>query len=80
MADGTIDKCGDFTERRSGHAREGLAAVWPRIRRWRLEELSCRCPHLDECRGGCRFRAIGHGDPLGPDPVQCALRDVPTGG
>jgi radical SAM protein with 4Fe4S-binding SPASM domain len=74
MADGTIDKCGYFTERRSGHIREGLAAAWPRIPRWRLDELACRCPHLAECRGGCRFRALAEGDLLGPDPAQCALR------
>ena len=80
MADGTIDKCGYFTERRTGHIREGLATVWPRIPRWRLGELCCRCPHLPECRGGCRFRAASHGDLLGPDPVQCALRGVSAGG
>lgn len=80
MADGTVDKCGYFTERRSGNLREGLGAVWPRVPRWRLEELSCRCDQLAECRGGCRFRARACGDLLGPDPAQCALRGVPTGG
>ncbi|HEY5998911.1 MAG TPA: radical SAM protein [bacterium] len=80
MADGTVDKCGYFTARRSGHLRDGLAAVWPSIPRWRLPELSCRCPHLAECRGGCRFRAAAHGDPLGPDPAMCLLRRVPVGG
>lgn len=79
MADGTVDKCGYFTGRRSGHVSEGLAAVWPRIPRWRLGQLSCRCPHLAECRGGCRFRAGAHGNLLGPDPVQCALRGVEGG-
>jgi len=78
MVDGTIDKCGYFTDRRSGHVREGLAAAWQRIPRWRLEELSCRCPHLPECRGGCRFRARAHGDLLGPDPASCRLRGVPV--
>ena len=53
-------------------ARRHLA----RIPRWRLGELSCRCPHLVECRGGCRFRAQAHGDLLGPDPVVCRLRGV----
>jgi radical SAM protein with 4Fe4S-binding SPASM domain len=71
MADGTVDKCGYFTGLRSGHLREGLAAAWSRIPRWRLGELSCRCPHLAECRGGCRFRARAHGDLLGPDPALC---------
>ncbi len=80
MADGTIDKCGYFTRLRSGHLHEGLAAAWARIPRQRLEELSCRCPHLGECRGGCRFRALAHGNELGPDPAQCHLRGVPVGG
>jgi radical SAM protein with 4Fe4S-binding SPASM domain len=78
MADGTIDKCGYFTGLRSGHIREGLAAAWPRIPRWPLEALSCRCPHLAECRGGCRVRARAHGDLLGPDPAMCRLRGVPA--
>jgi radical SAM protein with 4Fe4S-binding SPASM domain len=78
MADGTVDKCGYFTARRSGHIREGLAAAWPKIPRWRLGDLSCRCPQLPECRGGCRYRALSHGDLLGPDPVQCVLRGVPV--
>jgi radical SAM protein with 4Fe4S-binding SPASM domain len=80
MADGTIDKCGYFRSRRSGSVREGLAAAWARVPRWRLDELACRCSHLAECRGGCRFRAQARGDLLGPDPVQCFLRCVPVGG
>lgn len=80
MADGTVDKCGYFTGLRSGRLHEGLAAVWSRIPRWRIGELSCRCPHLAECRGGCRFRARAHGDLLGPDPAMCRLRGVPLPG
>jgi len=80
MADGTIDKCGYFTKLRSGHARAGLAAAWVKIPRWRLEELSCRCSHRAECRGGCRFRVQAHADVLGPDPAMCYLRGVPVGG
>jgi radical SAM protein with 4Fe4S-binding SPASM domain len=80
MADGTIDKCGYFTGRRSGHVREGLAAAWLNLPRWHLEELRCRCSHLAECRGGCRFRAQSHGDLLGPDPAMCHARGVPVGG
>ena len=80
MADGTIDKCGYFTARRSGTVAEGLAAAWGRIPRWTTAELSCRCSHLAECRGGCRFRAQAHGSLFGPDPALCALRGVPVGG
>lgn len=80
MADGSVDKCGYFTSRRSGLVGQGLATAWARLPRWRLEELACRCSHLAECRGGCRFRAQAHGDLLGPDPAMCALRGVPPGG
>jgi radical SAM protein with 4Fe4S-binding SPASM domain len=80
MADGTIDKCGYFTGQRSGTLQEGPAAAWSRIPRWRLEELHCRCSHLAECRGGCRFRAQSHGDLLGPDPAMCHARGMPVGG
>ena len=80
MADGTVDKCGYFTGLRSGQLREGLAAAWSRIPRWRLGDLACRCPHLAECRGGCRFRAQAHGNPLGPDPAMCHQRGVPLPG
>ena len=80
MADGTIDKCGYFTGLRSGNVREELAAAWTNLPRWRLTELSCRCSHLAECRGGCRFRAQAGGDLLGPDPAMCHLRGVRFGG
>jgi radical SAM protein with 4Fe4S-binding SPASM domain len=80
MADGTVDKCGYFTGLRSGSVRDGLAAAWPALPRWRTADLSCRCSHLAECRGGCRFRAGAHDAPLGPDPALCHLRGVPVGG
>ena len=80
MANGTIDKCGYFAALRSGHVREGLAAAWANIPRWRLAELTCTCSHLAECRGGCRCRAQAHGALLGPDPVMCRMRAVPVGG
>ncbi len=80
MADGTIDKCGYFTGRPAGRLADGLAAAWARVPRWRLGELACRCSHLAQCRGGCRFRAQAGGDLLGPDPASCRLRGVPVGG
>jgi radical SAM protein with 4Fe4S-binding SPASM domain len=80
MANGAVDKCGYFTAHPAGHLRDGLAAAWGRVPRWELGELRCRCAHLPECRGGCRFRAQAHGDLLGPDPVQCLRRGVPVGG
>jgi radical SAM protein with 4Fe4S-binding SPASM domain len=80
MADGSVCKCGHFAGRPDGHISEGLGAVWKRLRRFRLEELSCRCSHLESCRGGCRYRAELSSCLYGPDPIQCFQRGVPTGG
>jgi len=36
-----------------------------------LEALECKgCPVIDDCAGGCRFRAP---HPLAPDPVMCVF-------
>lgn len=80
MADGSVCKCGHFAGRPDGHISEGLGAVWKRLRRFRLEELSCRCSHLESCRGGCRYRAELSSCLYGPDPIQCFQRGVPAGG
>ncbi|MGW8320821.1 MAG: radical SAM protein [Thermodesulfobacteriota bacterium] len=71
-AQGTGCKCGYYTDRPVGHVREGLETLWARLPRQGTDALSCRCRHLDDCRGGCRYRAEKAGDPLGPDPVKCA--------
>jgi len=45
-----------------------------------LKELNCNCTELEECRGGCRFRAKYVGDLYQPDLFQCYARGVLKGG
>lgn len=60
LANGDVCKCAFYADMPVGTIHEGLAAAWSRVRPVPLAELSCakfECPVLDECRGGCRFRA-----------------------
>jgi len=72
MPSGEVVKCGFYHESPLGNAaQEGLMNCWQRLIHIPLEQLECQgCPALEECAGGCRFRAS---NPLGPDPVMCAL-------
>lgn len=75
--DGTAAKCGFYLDTPAGNVREGLKEVWKRIKHVPLGELQCECEQLDECAGGCRFRAeILEGSDLAPDIVQCYLRGI----
>ncbi|MDY6990296.1 MAG: radical SAM protein [Thermodesulfobacteriota bacterium] len=68
--EGDVLKCGFFQDR-LGSLKEGLEVSWKRSRHIALSELECApCPHLSDCKGGCRFRATS---PLGKDPVMCAF-------
>lgn len=69
--EGYIVKCGFFMEKPLGHIKEGLETSWKRMHHIALSELECApCPHLMDCKGGCRFRADSL---LGKDLVMCAL-------
>jgi radical SAM protein with 4Fe4S-binding SPASM domain len=60
MANGDICKCAFYSGSPAGNIREGLAEAWSRIIPVSLKELRCHelsCPVIDECRGGCRYRA-----------------------
>ncbi len=71
LPDGNAVKCGFYRDEPLGDARARLADCWNRLEHVPLDRLECRnCPVLDECRGGCRFRAQS---PLGVDPVMCAV-------
>jgi radical SAM protein with 4Fe4S-binding SPASM domain len=71
---GNVLKCGFFDETPLGTLKEGLETSWKRARHLPLSELACsQCPHILECKGGCRYRAKS---PLGKDPVMCALYGV----
>jgi radical SAM protein with 4Fe4S-binding SPASM domain len=73
--EGTVLKCGFFGDRPLGSLEDGLEASWKRIHPVPLSDLECAsCPHLLDCKGGCRFRAESF---LGKDPIMCALYGVP---
>ena len=65
-------KCGFYADRPVGGLDLGLAELWQRVPRGRTADLTCACDHLDECHGGCRYRASTYNGEECPDPVQCA--------
>jgi len=80
LPSGHIAKCGLFGQEPVGSIDEGLRVCWDRIPRIQLKELTCDCPEIEECRGGCRFRARLQGDIFQPDLFQCYARGVLKGG
>jgi radical SAM protein with 4Fe4S-binding SPASM domain len=75
--DATAAKCGFYLPEASGRADRDLAAAWQGVWQIPLEDLTCDCDFLEECAGGCRYRAqVQTGDRYGPDIVQCFARGV----
>ncbi len=73
--DGVLTKCGFYSDEWSGGLAIGrLRSAWKSLPRIPLEHLGCECDFLDECRGGCRYRAevYNAGDRCAPDPMKCA--------
>ena len=76
MPTGTAVKCGFYEQNALGDAREGLIDCWLKLKHIPVAELACKsCPVVDDCSGGCRFRAPS---PLAPDPVMCAFYGIQT--
>ncbi len=80
IPNGTVCKCGLFSQESVGSIEEGLRTCWARIPRIEIKDLTCKCPVIEECRGGCRYRAKIQGDLLQPDLFQCYARGVLKGG
>ena len=80
MSSGHVAKCGLFAQTPVGVIDEGLRACWERVPRIQLKELTCNCSVLEECRGGCRYRAKLEGGILDPDVFQCYARGMVKGG
>jgi radical SAM protein with 4Fe4S-binding SPASM domain len=71
MPSGKVCKCGFYEDRPLGNIEEGLRNCWERNYHMPLKDLQCHdCVYINECQGGCRFRAE---TPTSPDPVMCAL-------
>jgi len=73
MADGSAAKCAFYADSPAGNIREGLAGCWGRVPHYRLDELECDCEFLEECRGGCRYRAKTLGSETQRDLYRCVL-------
>jgi radical SAM protein with 4Fe4S-binding SPASM domain len=74
MPDGWGAKCGFYSDQPLGDARKGLKDCWLKMEHLSLSQLECSdCAVLQECRGGCRFRAPGL---LAPDPVMCCYHGI----
>jgi radical SAM protein with 4Fe4S-binding SPASM domain len=80
FSNGNVAKCGLFSQDPVGSIDEGLRVCWERIPRIQLKDLICNCSEIEECRGGCRFRAKLQGDLFQPDLFQCYARGVLKGG
>jgi radical SAM protein with 4Fe4S-binding SPASM domain len=67
-------KCGFYADRSLGDAQKSLEHCWMKMNHVPLDQLECKgCAALEECRGGCRFRAP---HPLAPDPAMCAFYGI----
>ncbi len=74
LPSGQAVKCGFYREKPLGDARKGLKDCWLKLDHIPISRLECSgCPAVEDCAGGCRFRAPRA---LGPDPVMCALYGI----
>ncbi len=69
---GILTKCGFYDEWNGGDVRQGLRGSWLQLPKMLLSDLECDCAFIDECGGGCRYRAELHSSRRGPDPLACA--------
>ncbi len=76
---GNVTKCGFFTEQSIGNVfKLGIKKSWELIQKnlnWNIEDLKCKelnCEFLEDCRGGCRYRAFQHTNNInGIDSFKC---------
>jgi radical SAM protein with 4Fe4S-binding SPASM domain len=76
--DGGVSKCGFFEDAVGNIKAEDLKLLWRRVvERYTppIGDLKCSsCTVVEDCRGGCRYRALVSGDFLGKDPFMCSLK------
>jgi len=75
-ATGKTAKCTFYADKAVGSTQDGLKESWRRIKPVKLESLTCDCPYIHECRGGCRYRALLLGNELGKDLYKCYSYDI----
>lgn len=78
LPDGTLVKCDFFPDWTGGSIDDGLIKAWLGIKQPVLSELECDCAYINECRGGCRYRALVYNKSINaPDPVRCSYYELP---
>ena len=73
MNDGKVCKCSFFADRPVGKISKGLVNNFAKLKKIKLKELECDCKHLEECRGGCRYRALLNGGINKKDKAKCSF-------
>jgi radical SAM protein with 4Fe4S-binding SPASM domain len=75
--EGGVSKCGFFEESVGNIRDENLMALWKRVVAKytpKVDKLECAgCEVVEECRGGCRYRAMISDSFLGKDPFMCTV-------
>jgi radical SAM protein with 4Fe4S-binding SPASM domain len=74
---GGVSKCGFFEDAVGSIKDENLMALWKGVIETytpKVDDLECSdCGVVEECRGGCRYRAKASGSFLGKDPFMCTM-------
>jgi radical SAM protein with 4Fe4S-binding SPASM domain len=73
MNDGKVSKCSFFADKPVGSISDGLSSNFVKLKKIRLDELECDCEFLEECRGGCRYRAYLNGGINKKDIAKCGF-------
>lgn len=75
LANGKAAFCSFFENSPIGEIDKGLEKLWAMKNQILLKDLECtriKCPFINECRGGCRFRAMMlSGNAVSPDLFRC---------
>ncbi len=78
LPDGTLAKCDYFPEINGGNVFDsGLVRAWLNLPKIRIEDLCSECQNcirINDCRAGCRYRALLYnGNIAFPDPIMCQV-------
>ena len=68
---GSLVKCDYYADISGGGAGGGLRRAWEALPREPLAGVCAGCESLEECGGGCRYRALLLEGEGGADPVMC---------
>jgi radical SAM protein with 4Fe4S-binding SPASM domain len=73
MNDGVVSKCSFFADKPVGYITDGLFDNYSHLKKIKLSELECNCDFVEECRGGCRYRAYMSGGINKRDKAKCGF-------